>query len=438
MKKILKNTTGSPIELEIIGLEVPASSQIEIDPQYYDLLASNDSITELTTLINAGSIVVNNGNVDLQAAEGIKFLEFFTAERADRQFIISPTNTIVTPYQLSVQADGDACIEVLSGNSLTNEGAFFCLEDWGDGGGRDRLGIYNWQGGKIQFHTDTSKSSSQERVTIENSGEVRIHDLAPGGVVKASANGTLSVPAGIDDLSDVDTTTDTPNAGDRLEYDGSNWIPVPQSVAVSVSAPFSPWQTKSYTSDPIPFVNTDIESQPGLHDNTINVSSTATSGTSTALTDTGQSWTVNEWQNGIVKITGGTGSGQWRQITSNTSDTLTVGTWDITPDNTSTYEITLLASRLVAPQTGNYIITAHASIDYNAGVLGIFFFVNGVFKALHFTHQGQTVELNGQITKMLPLNVNDYVEMKVYNGDGSNTRQLFGGSARLFFQMNKV
>jgi hypothetical protein len=30
----------------------------------------------------------------------------------------------------------------------------------------------------------------------------------------------------IDDLGDVDTTTFSPSAGDLLEWDGSNWVPV--------------------------------------------------------------------------------------------------------------------------------------------------------------------------------------------------------------------
>lgn len=66
---------------------------------------------------------------------------------------------------------------------------------------------------------------------------------------------------------------------------------------------------------------------------------TATSATATTLTQTGKTWTVSQWINSQVRITGGTGAGQIRTITANTADTLTVATWTTTPDATSVYAI---------------------------------------------------------------------------------------------------
>jgi len=66
---------------------------------------------------------------------------------------------------------------------------------------------------------------------------------------------------------------------------------------------------------------------------------TASAGTSTTLTDSSQSWTVNEFQNKCVIITNGTGQGQIRSISSNTATALTVPTWDTNPDATSEYVI---------------------------------------------------------------------------------------------------
>lgn len=66
----------------------------------------------------------------------------------------------------------------------------------------------------------------------------------------------------------------------------------------------------------------------------------ATSGGNTTLTDTNKTWSVNEWQNKWVAIVNGTGVGQTRKITSNTSDTLTVETaWTTNPDPNSVYRI---------------------------------------------------------------------------------------------------
>ena len=66
---------------------------------------------------------------------------------------------------------------------------------------------------------------------------------------------------------------------------------------------------------------------------------TATSATGTTLVNTAKAWATNQWANSQVRITGGTGAGQIRIITSNTGTTLTVPTWTITPDATSVYAI---------------------------------------------------------------------------------------------------
>jgi len=67
---------------------------------------------------------------------------------------------------------------------------------------------------------------------------------------------------------------------------------------------------------------------------------TVSSATANTLTDTTKSWTANAFTNSYVRITGGTGAGQTRLISSNTATTLTVSqNWTTTPNNTSTYEI---------------------------------------------------------------------------------------------------
>ena len=69
-------------------------------------------------------------------------------------------------------------------------------------------------------------------------------------------------------------------------------------------------------------------------------SGTATSGASTTLTDTSQSWASNEYQDKCLIITGGTGVGQIRKISSNTATVLTVSSaFTTTPDATSEYVI---------------------------------------------------------------------------------------------------
>ncbi len=65
----------------------------------------------------------------------------------------------------------------------------------------------------------------------------------------------------------------------------------------------------------------------------------ATIFSTTTIGKTGSGWTTNEFQYKIVRIIGGTGKGQERLILSNTSDTLTVNTWETTPSASSDFEI---------------------------------------------------------------------------------------------------
>jgi hypothetical protein len=67
---------------------------------------------------------------------------------------------------------------------------------------------------------------------------------------------------------------------------------------------------------------------------------TATAGAATTLTNSAKTWTTNQWANSQVRITGGTGQGQIRNVASNTGTVITVSAaWTTNPDATSTYSI---------------------------------------------------------------------------------------------------
>jgi hypothetical protein len=72
----------------------------------------------------------------------------------------------------------------------------------------------------------------------------------------------------------------------------------------------------------------------------IYVSGTASSGSTYVLTDSSKTMTPNAYNNYRIRITGGTGVGQQRRIIKNNATTIEVARrWQVTPDNTSTYEI---------------------------------------------------------------------------------------------------
>ncbi len=68
---------------------------------------------------------------------------------------------------------------------------------------------------------------------------------------------------------------------------------------------------------------------------------TATSATATTISDSTASFATAGpgLINWLVVVVGGTGKGQVRRITANTGTQLTVATWDVTPDTTSTFRV---------------------------------------------------------------------------------------------------
>lgn len=73
-------------------------------------------------------------------------------------------------------------------------------------------------------------------------------------------------------------------------------------------------------------------------------SGTATSATSTTLTDSTKPWTNAHWIGATLRITAGTGVGQSRTVTAQSGSTVTVSAWSTTPDATSQYTLTLPAN----------------------------------------------------------------------------------------------
>jgi predicted SpoU family rRNA methylase len=113
MAKIIKNTTGSPIFLSEVGFSVDAGENYSIQLEHYLRWAKPEAITEITPFINSGDIVVNDGNIDLSASAGIRFLEY--ADRA----IISKDDVNITTVNKVINFEGSSFNVVDNGDGKT-------------------------------------------------------------------------------------------------------------------------------------------------------------------------------------------------------------------------------------------------------------------------------------------------------------------------------
>lgn len=70
---IAKNSTGSPVTIEDLGIEIPGSGQRTLS----DTFDFNEICTaeDLKTLVNATTIIINDGTSDLDSTEGLYALE---------------------------------------------------------------------------------------------------------------------------------------------------------------------------------------------------------------------------------------------------------------------------------------------------------------------------------------------------------------------------
>jgi hypothetical protein len=126
---------------------------------------------------------------------------------------------------------------------------------------------------------------------------------------------------------------------------GAVWL-----VSSSATAPFFTHQVYDVASDTwynrtaapnliLAALGTDFSIERTGEDGGVFASGTASSSTAQSLVTT-NAWTDDRYANYQVRITGGTGVGQRRRITSNTPTTLFVDSvWKTNPDSTSTYSI---------------------------------------------------------------------------------------------------
>lgn len=145
------------------------------------------------------------------------------------------------------------------------------------------------------------------------------------------------------------TLTLTPTSGTAFDattqfqvYSGSLWFFNAGTTAVGFSVydvATNTWTARGVANIPVAWGTTGqlVSTMGGAKSF---AAGTATAGAPTALTNATKTWATNMWTNYQVRITGGTGIGQIRTVTSNTGTILTTSVaWTVAPDATSVYSI---------------------------------------------------------------------------------------------------
>lgn len=118
---------------------------------------------------------------------------------------------------------------------------------------------------------------------------------------------------------------------------GAGQFEIVASNTATVITVVKPWAVAPDNTSVFEVVSYDFQNQ--VEEISI-VSGTATAGGATTITDTTETFVVNQLTGFFVRITGGTGAGQTRVIASNTATAITVSqAWAVNPNNTSTYEV---------------------------------------------------------------------------------------------------
>ena len=152
-----------------------------------------------------------------------------------------------------------------------------------------------------------------------------------------------------------------------------------------------------------------------------------TTGTTTTLTDTTNSWAINKFAGNYVYFFSGVGEGQLSKIASNTSTTLTFAAVTTAPDTTTNYEITGYDCGVVSTGSSSVITDSTKSWTVNR-------FANFAVRILYGTGKGQVVPIASNTATSLTLvksltTATDTTSVYTIMPDPDKTYCMAGGAA---------
>lgn len=195
------------------------------------------------------------------------------------------------------------------------------------------------------------------------------------------------------------------------------------------------WYAKETYSNMVPIVPTDLSLERLTENSSLWYTSIASSGTTTTLTDSAASWTVNQWAGYPCIIWTGTGHGQIGYITSNTATALTFSnTLGTAPDATSRYSISGYDGGTLSSVQGRIIFDSTKSWTVNQ-------YANYAVRIVFGTGMGQIRQImsNGATSLVVYDNWNvqpDNTSVYLIQGHAQDMYITEGGSAETFIYHN--
>lgn len=156
--------------------------------------------------------------------------------------------------------------------------------------------------------------------------------------------------------------------------------------------------------------------------------------TDAALTDSTQTWTVNDLRGQFIETTGGTGSGQFLPIASNTATVVTIaGCWGVTPNATTTYAIRTWDAVIT---TATNLPPTFISAAGNAIGLGVFNMQDNLRNnnTAFFFIDTLRVNVSSTTAALLVSNTSVYARRSRFDSSGAGPGINLQGNSRLNFQ----
>lgn len=287
-------------------------------------------------VISATSTTIFTGLPTGQSPVGFKIRIVSGRGAGQERIITAVSDPVIADYGAATAGSTTSLTDTAKTWTTGLTGTTVNLNSWTGYVVRTLFGTGAGQVRKILYNT----------ATVLTTGDINFYqnDMFANNTMVAPAAGTVyQIEAS---TITVDTAWDTTpdNTSRFVIQSGGIWL-----ISGAAAAPFftlqyydvlhDMWYSRSAVSNLVGAAPTDVALERLTENSTLWVQSTASSGTTTTLTDTSQSWNTNQWAGFELFIYSGTGRGQVAIITSNTATALTFPTITTAPDTTSRYQI---------------------------------------------------------------------------------------------------